>query len=58
MKNVVKNSLARILKKLGYPEVPIEIQKPKNDIKADFATNIAFKLTKELNKSPYEIALD
>ncbi len=56
MKDIVKKSLINILKKLDYPEIPVEIQKPKNDIEADFATNIAFKLSKQLDKNPYEIA--
>ena len=45
MKDIVKKSLINTLKKLEYPEIPVEIQKPKNDIEADFATNIAFKLS-------------
>ena len=56
MKDIVKKSLINTLKKLEYPEIPVEIQKPKNDIEADFATNIAFKLSKQLDKNPYEIA--
>ena len=36
MKDIVKKSLIKTLKKLEYPEIPVEIQKPKNDIVSFF----------------------
>ena len=39
MKDIVKKSLIKTLKKLGYPEISVEIQKPKNDIEAEHLVN-------------------
>ena len=58
----MKEEVIKILKKslinLSYPNIEPIIQNPKDNIKADLASNIAFLLSKELKKNPYDIAIN
>jgi len=57
MKKKIIEIIKKTLKELNYPIINPEIQKPKNDVGTDFATNIAFKLSGTLKENPHEIAL-
>ncbi len=56
MKDKIVDIIKKILSELEYPIINPEIQKPKKNIKADFATNIAFKLSSSLKDNPLNIA--
>ena len=56
MKQKIISILKSSLNELNYLGVDPIIQKPKHEKDADFATNIAFILSKKNNKSPIEIA--
>ena len=56
MKEKIVDIIKKILSELEYPIINPEIQKPKKNIKADFATNIAFKLSSSLKDNPLNIA--
>ena len=58
MKNEVVKILKQSLSNLNYPMVEPIIQKPKDNIDADIASNIAFVLAKDLKQNPYDIALN
>ena len=57
MKKKIIEIIKKTLKELNYPIINPEIQKPKNDVGTDFATNIAFKLSGTIKENPHEIAL-
>ena len=57
MKKKIIEIIKKTLKELNYPIINPEIQKPKNDVGTDFATNIAFKLSGAIKENPHEIAL-
>ena len=56
MKQKIIKILRTSLIDLGYPNIDPIIQKPKHEKDADFATNIAFILSKKINKNPVDIA--
>ena len=61
MKEVIKDQIIELIKR-EFPEVEnikhkIKIDIPKNEKYGDIATNIAFLLSKNLNRKPYEVAL-
>jgi len=56
MKNKIITEIIAALKCNNFPEVEISIEKPKNKDYGDIATNVAFLLSKKLNKNPFDIA--
>jgi arginyl-tRNA synthetase len=56
MKNQFKNVLHLVLSNLNYPENKIIIQVPKNPEHGDFTTNYPMINSKEIGKTPIEIA--
>ena len=56
MKDEVVKLLTQTLASLNYPNIEPIIQKPKDNIDADMASNIAFVLSKSLKQNPYDIA--
>ena len=56
MKNIYKTSLIKALESLKFPIVEFSLQVPKNKNHGDLATNVAFLLSKKINKNPIEIA--
>lgn len=58
IKNKIKKYIKDSLFQLGVESDNIIIQDPRNHEDVDYATNIAMLLSKELKKSPSDIALD
>jgi len=56
MKNKINSAISNSIKNLNFPSVDIIIEKPKNKDNGDISTNVAFLLSKELKKSPLDIA--
>ncbi len=52
----LSEALTTTLVKLKFPEKEIHFEYPKEESHGDYATNIAFQLSKELGSSPLEIA--
>lgn len=53
IESIISESLKKIQSDISYQ---INIEKPKNPENGDISTNIAFQLSKQLKKSPIEIA--
>lgn len=56
LKNIIYNSLKT--QNISFEEENIVIEIPKDKNNGDFSCNVAFRLTKQLNKRPKEIAND
>ena len=56
MKNRFQKELLSALSELGYPTEKVIVQSPKNPDHGDFTTNYPMINSKEINKSPMEIA--
>jgi len=56
MKYDIIEILKKTIKHLDFPIVEPTIQKPKHEKDVDFATNIAFIISKQLNSNPIKIA--
>tara|TARA_B100000029_G_C17595434_1_gene963946 strand:+ start:1013 stop:2620 length:1608 start_codon:yes stop_codon:yes gene_type:complete len=56
MKNFTKKTLNDCLENLDFPSVDFSLQIPKNIEHGDLATNIAFLLSKKINKNPLDVA--
>ncbi len=56
MKAELIDALEKILLYHQFPRIEIILQLPKNPNHGDFSTNIAMKLSGQINKSPIEIA--
>ncbi len=56
MQEEIKKYILKDLEKLGYPQVDFVVELPKDITNGDFSTNIALVLSKEIGKSPKEIA--
>ncbi len=56
MKSKLTAALRDVSVALGYPEIPIFIQLPKNPNHGDFSSNLAMQLSGKLNENPLEIA--
>ncbi|MBM3325325.1 MAG: arginine--tRNA ligase, partial [Calditrichaeota bacterium] len=52
----LSNEVSRALKSLGFPETEVHFEKPKDPAHGDIATNVALSLTRQVGKSPFEIA--
>ena len=56
MKNRFQKALISAISELGYPTEKVIVQSPKNPDHGDFTTNYPMINSKEINKSPMEIA--
>ena len=56
MKSKLTAALRDVSVALGYPEIPIFIQLPKNPNHGDFSSNLAMQLAGKLDENPLEIA--
>ena len=56
MKNKIIAEISKTIKSNNFPKVEISIEKPKNKANGDIASNVAFLLSKKLNKNPFDIA--
>ena len=56
MKNRFEKALISAISELGYPTEKVIVQSPKNPDHGDFTTNYPMINSKEINKSPMEIA--
>ena len=56
MKKIIKKTLDSCIKNLNLPKVNFSLQIPKNAEHGDLATNVAFLLSKKINKTPLDIA--
>lgn len=54
----IKKNLKTALREMDLREVEIDLERPANSDFGDFASSIPFKLSKELKKNPYDIALE
>lgn len=52
---LIKN-LHVVISKLGFSDIPIDLEHPINSDHGDYSTSIALKLSKQLKKNPVEIA--
>lgn len=56
MKEIIKNIVAKVLKELNYSIPDFSVDYPRNKKFGDFSANAALVLSKELKKSPRDIA--
>ena len=56
MKTILIEEIKKALSKLNINDVSVEVSKPAKAENGDFASNIALKLAKTLNKNPMDIA--
>ena len=55
MKSKLTAALRDVSVALGYPEIPIFIQLPKNPNHGDFSSNLADTLDTSVSGSPWEV---
>lgn len=58
MKEIIKNIVAKVLKELNYSIPDFSVDYPRNKKFGDFSANAALVLSKELKKSPRDIAIE
>lgn len=58
IKDYIEQELKRYLQEKNIPDVPIVLQKPKEEKFGDYASNLAMQLARHLKKTPREIAED
>ena len=56
MEEVIKTAIADILKELGLPEATFAVEHPADTTHGDYACNVAMVLSKQVGKSPRELA--
>ena len=56
MQEEIKNYITKTLEQLGYPSADFSVDLPKDISHGDFSTNVALVLSKQMGKSPVEVA--
>lgn len=58
MFEALTNAIGEALQRLGLPQVSFVVEHPKDLVHGDFATNVALVVSKQVGRSPNEVAQD